>query len=564
MPKMPVPPKNPPVFGQVQPSPFAEARFGQANHPNKAARPAGVARDRLLMLLQQGLGLQRDGKFLEAERFYQMVLQQAPEMPEANNLMGTIAMEAEDFSTAVEYLEKAVAGLPRDPLIRHNIGSALMSLNDLHAAIGHFRKALEIKPGQVETLGLMATCYNRMGRSSDALPLAEKALRMDEGNVTARMAKADGLINLGRMDEAVIYLKQSIAAGIAVPRAFQSLAAARKFSADSEELAAVKLALSGDGFSEEEKSSLHYAAAKMSNDAKLFDAAMEHYLAAKAVSAKAYDIGSYERRIDSFSNFFNPLFFGARQNHGDPSQKPVFIVGMPRSGTTLTEQIISSHHDVAGAGELAEMTAIARSLGDNPRSQDRYLARLSALSVEESRALAQRYLKFIARTSLDAARITDKMPHNFEHVGLISLLFPNATIIYCRRDAIDNCLSCYMNAFSEAHAYNTDLAKLGRYYRAHDRLMKHWQKVLPGRILENVYEKLVDDQEGQSRKLIAHCNLEWDPACLNYTENDRSVTTISRWQVRQPIYKTSMKRWKPYEKYLGPLIAALGDLADTE
>jgi hypothetical protein len=186
-----------------------------------------------------------------------------------------------------------------------------------------------------------------------------------------------------------------------------------------------------------------------------------------------------------------------------------------------------------------------------------------SLPREESAKLAQRYLKFIDRTSREAARVTDKMPHNFEQVGLIALLFPNATIIHCMRDAIDNCLSCYMSALSDAHAYTTDLGKLGRYYRAYDRLMKHWHKVLPGRIFENQYETLVADQEGQSRKLIAHCKLEWDDACLNYTENERSVTTISRWQVRQPIYKTSMKRWKPYEKHLGPLIAGLGDLADV-
>jgi tetratricopeptide (TPR) repeat protein len=555
MPKMPVQPQSlSPLWLRATASKFIPPSSPKLNE---------AQRRQLLMMLQQGMELQRQSKFVDAERCYQMVLQRAPNMPEANNLMGTIAMEAEDFSVAVEFLEKAVTGSPRDPLIRHNIASALVSLHDFHAALTHLRKALDIKPGQVESLALMAMTYNRLSRSADGLPFAEKALRMDSANANARMAYSEALISLGRMEEAEIYLKETIAAQIAVPRSYQSLSSTRKYSTDAPELEAVRRETENTAYSEKELSPLHFAAAKMSNDAKLYDDAMAHYLKAKESSAAAYDIAAYERRIDELIALFNPMFLGARQSFGDPSQKPVFIVGMPRSGTTLTEQIISSHHQVAGAGELGEMSAIARSLGDHPKLHDRLAARLTTLTDIESKQVAQRYLKFIARTSHEAARITDKMPHNFELVGLIAILFPNATIIHCKRDAIDNCLSCYMNSFSEAHAYNTDLTKLGRYYCAYDKLMKHWQKVLPGRIFENQYETLVDDQKGQTRKMIAHCKLDWDEACLNYTENERSVTTISRWQVRQPIYKTSMKRWKPYEKHLGPLIAALGDLAEV-
>jgi len=424
------------------------------------------------------------------------------------------------------------------------------------------RKALDLKPGQIDSLALLSNCFNRLGKAEEAIQFADKGLRMDENHASCRIAKADALISLGRMEEAEALLKNNIADRIAVSKSWQSLSAVKKFASDSPELDAVRNELQDPGLTEEQKTHMHYALAKMANDGKHYDEAMAEYIAAKAKDAASYDIVQYERRVDSLIEFFNPLFLGARKDFGDPSQRPVFIVGMPRSGTTLTEQIISSHPLVAGAGELGEMGSIARSVGDNIRLMSRYGSQLMSLSREESAKQAQRYLKFIDRTSREAARVTDKMPHNYEHVGLIALLFPNATIIHCKRDAIDNCLSCYMNAFSDAHSYNTDLGKLGRYYRAHDRLMKHWYRVLPGRIFENQYETLVADQEGQSRKLIAHCKLDWDDACLNYTENERGVTTISRWQVRQPIYKTSMKRWKPYEKHLGPLIAGLGDLAD--
>lgn len=517
-----------------------------------------------MMMLQQGVNLQRDGKFVDAERCYQMVLQRVPDMPEACNLMGTIALEAKDEAVAAEYFEKATKGLPKDATVRHNFGSALFHLHDYHDAIVQLRKALELKPGQIDSLALMSSCFNRLGRAEDAVQFADKGLRMDENHASCRVAKADALISLGRMEEAEGLLKKNIKDRIAVPKSWQSLSAVRKFASDAPEPASVRAELQDPALTQEQKIPLHYALAKMANDGKHYDEAMAEYIAAKAKDAASYDIVQYERRVDSLVEFFNPLFLGARKDFGDPSQRPVFIVGMPRSGTTLTEQIISSHPKVAGAGELGEMNSIARSIGGNTRLMSRYGASLASMSRQDSVKFAQRYLKFIDRTSREAARVTDKMPHNYEQVGLIALLFPNATIIHCRRDAIDVCLSCYMNALSEAHAYATDLGKLGRYYRAYDRLMKHWHKVLPGRIFDNQYETLVADQEGQSRKLIAHCKLDWDDACLNYTENERSVNTISRWQVRQPIYKTSMKRWKPYEKHLGPLIAGLGDLERNE
>ena len=550
---MPLQPQKANPFGFIQSQPAATIST-QLN---------AETRKQLLALLQRGVDFQRADQFIEAERFYQMVLQRAPDMPEANNLMGTIALEAKDYGAAAEYFEKAVKGNPRDPSIRHNFASALISLHDFHTAITHLRKALDLKPGQVESLALMAMCYNRLSKSAEALPFTQKALRMAPENAEARIAQADALINLGRMPEAELLLNATIAQKLAIPRSYQSLATTRKFSADAPEIEAVRRELLDPIYDENQRAPLHFAAAKMFNDAKLYDDAMEHYLKAKAPTASNFDITTYERYVEHLIALFNPFFFSARRNFGDPSQKPVFILGMPRSGTTLTEQIISSHAQVVGAGELGEMSSIARSIGDNPRLPERFARNVSSMTQADSVAMAQRYLKFIARTSHSAARITDKMPHNFENVGLIALLFPNATIIHCKRDAIDNCVSCYMNAFSEAHSYNTDLAKLGRYYRAYNKLMAHWYKVLPGRIFDNQYETLVANQEDQSRKLIDHCKLPWDDACLNYTENERSVTTISRWQVRQPIYQTSIKRWKPYEKHLGPLITALGDLADT-
>jgi hypothetical protein len=192
---------------------------------------------------------------------------------------------------------------------------------------------------------------------------------------------------------------------------------------------------------------------------------------------------------------------------------------------------------------------------------DIFVNQVRRLTSDQSSQLASEYLKKTDFFSITSARITDKMPHNFMLAGLISLLFPNCRIIYCRRGAVDNCFSIYSNMLNDAHSYGTDLSVLGWYYRQQDELMKHWQASLGNRITEVQYEELVEDLEGVSRRLVDFIGLPWDPACLDFFANDRTVTTISRWQVRQPIYKTSIARWKPFEKYLGPLFDALGDLA---
>jgi tetratricopeptide (TPR) repeat protein len=523
---------------------------------------ASPSRSVLLQRLQMGVDLQREGKFREAEACYQFVLHFEPDLPDALNFMGTLALEAQDEALAADFFTKALKRKPKDPAIHHNLGSALMAMSQMEEALQHFRKALDQKPGQIDTLCLIGACYNRMSRAEEGLPFLEKAKRLNPEHPQVQIVTAEAHINLGRMIEAEEILKKAISRRVALPRAYQNLSSLKKYQSDSTELSAVLDELASTQWTDEERVPLHYAAAKMLNDSKQYDRAMEAFALAKQRQASLYDIDEYNSYVDSLIALFNQLFLQTHKNFGDSSQKPVFILGMPRSGTTLTEQIISSHPQVAGAGELGEMQAIARSLGENRRTPSSYHQSLLSMTQGQVQAAAQRYLKFITKYSRGALRITDKMPHNFEQIGLIALLFPNATIIHCTRDPIDNCLSCYMNAFNDTHAYSANLAKLGAYYAAYRRLMAHWHKVLPGRIFDSPYETLIAEQETQTRKLIAHCQLPWNDACLNYTENQRSVATISRWQVRQPMYTTSIKRWKNYERHIGPLVTALGPLAN--
>jgi hypothetical protein len=245
---------------------------------------------------------------------------------------------------------------------------------------------------------------------------------------------------------------------------------------------------------------------------------------------------------------------------GDSSQLPIFVLGMPRSGTTLTEQIISSHPDVHGAGELPDLMAIAQR--DVAGTGAVFPNNIPALDLAGLGTWGADYVNGLQRRAPTAKRITDKMPVNFLAIGLIHMMLPNAKIIHVDRNPVDTCLSCFMQLFSSRQDQTYDLAELGRYYVDYARLMEHWRNVLPkGAFLDVQYEDIVADQETQARLMIAFCGLDWNDACIDFHKNKRPVRTASVSQVRQPIYKSSVERWRPYEKFLGPLLDALDDLA---
>ena len=244
------------------------------------------------------------------------------------------------------------------------------------------------------------------------------------------------------------------------------------------------------------------------------------------------------------------------------SELPVFIVGMPRSGTSLVEQILASHPQIAGAGELDDIANIAGDLSKALATEARYPDCVSVLTPAVANKAAETYLERLRAMSDSAERVTDKAPLNFRHLGLIALLFRRSRIIHCVRNPLDTCLSCYFHDFGTRHAYSCDLNHLGLYYRDYRRLMTHWRDALGREIFEAVYEELTDDLEGQARKLVAFCGLEWDDACLKYHELPRVVGTASYDRVRGQVCGSSVGRWRHYNAHLEPLKEALGDIAE--
>lgn len=533
-------------------------KFPQPNLPKVNSLSRAQADD---ALLQQAYQFQQAKRLDEAQDLCLQVLARTPNHPLALYILGTVCLGYDD-EAALRYFARALGEEPKNPYYHLGLASAYVKVSEYSPAIEHMQYALELQPDLVEALCALGSAYIEFDKPEMALPLYEKALKINRDHPKVRTGLASALSSLGRMDEAAVYLKEAIERRIAVPTAYNDLVQTQKFTEEPKELQSILRELGSPKLDPDGLEKLHLAAGKVLNDLKRYKDAFGHFKKAKQASGRNFDIDQYRRWIDSLIETFTPEMLAGRVGYGNPSEVPVFVVGMPRSGTTLTEQICASHPDVHGAGELSKLRRVANAIELKKSSAGRLNQAMASITKGLSRTLAEEHLTYLRERAPSALRIVDKMPHNFELIGLIAVLFPNARIIHCRRDAIDNCVSCFVLKFGEGHSYNTDLKALGLYYREYDRLMQHWNEIFPGRIFENQYETLVEDQEAQSRRLIDYLGLPWDDACLRFFDRDGSVNTPSRWQVRQPIYKSSVKRWKNYEGEIQPLIDALGDLAD--
>jgi hypothetical protein len=294
---------------------------------------------------------------------------------------------------------------------------------------------------------------------------------------------------------------------------------------------------------------------KAENDLGNFESSFQYYTDAKELAGKTHDRTTNKLFVNAvLSGTSRADYFGAL---GSDSESPVLIVGMPRTGSTLLEQILSSHPDIGGIGESRNLRQIATKAGVLPQDGTSLVNAIHNIKPDQAQELADIYLRQSTGAQPGMLRIVDKNLHNFEILGLFAKIFPKARIINALRDPMDNCVSCYLAPLPKFHSYTQDLSSLGQYYCEFRRLMSHWKKVLPNPIMEVHYEEIVADTEGKAREVIDFLGLDWDPACLSFQENQNRAQTISTWQVRQPIYKSSVKRWARYEKHLDPLKAEL-------
>ncbi len=528
----------------------------------------------------------------EAVTCYRRALELRPNYAEVHAALGSALLDLAKPAEAAASLQQALA---LDPTLLHahgNLALALLALGRPEEALVSIERALQLDPGLAEAhstrgialldvgrvedataaferalalradfadaWGNLAIALRLQGRAEDAKASARRALEMKPDSAATMIIMADAHADKGEFVEAEQMLRQAIALEPDSPDAWASLAQLRTMTPDDAAWLAAARRIASGSLMPRKEAMLRYALGKCLDDLKSYDEAFAQYQRANAIGKqhrRAYDRARQQRLTDELIETFGRGWIQRARARGLASHKPVFIVGMPRSGTSLAEQILASHPAVFGAGELTFWQAGAARF-EAIRQQHGAESPAEQAAIGE---LALQYLQQINALAPDALRVIDKMPDNFRHLGLIHGALPNARVIHMLRHPIDTCLSIYFQDFKVTLDYANDLGDLAHFYGEYHRLMKHWRAVLPpGAMLEVSYEALIQDQERWTRSMLEFLELPWEPRCLEFQQTRRSVLTASKWQVRQKMSTKSVGRWRNYQPYLGELTALFG------
>jgi tetratricopeptide (TPR) repeat protein len=495
----------------------------------------------------------------EAERCYRRAIELAPNQPAVYGNLGNALRDLGRLDEAVICFRRALELQPTLPEVYNNLGNALLDLTQLTEAESSYRRALVLKPDYATAFIGLSMTLRKMGRSDEAEAGCRRAVQLAPDNAEALTFMADFLADRGDFAGAEQLFRQAISIDPELPVAWAGIPRFRKMgSADADWLAAAQR-LIGNELPVRHEISLRYSVGKYCDDVQDYEQAFANYRRANDLVRQyglKYDRQRLGQLVDQKIAFYDPMWLDRERSEAITSQRPVFVVGMPRSGTTLIEQILASHPAGYGAGELAYWNTAAANYEPS--------AFAANTSPGELSAYGEGYLELLQRLAPDAVRIVDKMPANFMNLGLMHAALPEARFIHVQRNPFDTCLSIYFQNFSTAIPYANDLEDLAHYYAEYLRMIAHWRAVLPpNRLLEIQYEALIDEPEVWSRRLVEFIGLPWDPRCLEFYTISRSVTTASKWQVRQKISKASVDRWRHYEQHIGPL-RALANMESAE
>jgi len=499
----------------------------------------------------------------EAEASYRRVLAVRPDHAGVLASLGLLLLRRGRPDAAEASCRRAIEAAPRATVGHYNLGRVLAARGRLTEAAAAWRRALEIDPGLAPAHHELGNVLMDLGELDAAEAAHRRAAELQPGSARAQRNLGVALASMGQGEAALAAWRAARDLDPDDGDVHYQIAMAHRFAAGDADLAALEgaLARAGSGPARE-RAFLHFAAGKAHADLGEPERAFAHHAEANRLrrSAFDYDVGADEAWMGAIAEAFDGERLAALRAHGDATPAPVFIVGMWRSGTTLVEQLLASHPAVHGAGERSDLElaieAVDAELGE------RFPAWVEGLAGERVGALGASLRATLVDTAPAAARVTEKTPEHFLYLGLLAAALPNARIIHVRRNPLDTCWSCYTRSFAAKLPFAYDLAELGRYYRAYAGLMDHWRAVLPAGMMAEVdYEALVADPEGEGRRLVAHVGLDWDPACVDFHRTRRAVSTASVSQVRQPLYRAAIDRWRPYRAHLGPLLDALGPLA---
>lgn len=502
-------------------------------------------------------------KLNDAIALYNSSLSIQPDLPQTYAQLSNTYFLAKNYKLAEDILKQGLNRLPQNPNLTNSLGSFYASRNRHDEAIEEFRKVIARDKRNTFALAALAKSLVALQKFEQAFDILSSAYDEFPGNAEIA-AELSNYYQLHKDYESANKVTSSFIAGINPGTALpENIAISHSKSckhnnrlAEAKDILAT--AINSNTSTQTALESLHYAYGDVLDELHEFDAAFSSYKHANEMIPRASDIKYYEKVLSDLINTVDRPFLDSLSISGSKTTLPVFIVGMPRSGTSLVEQIISSHPEAYGAGELSHIWDISNSLC-GAEHMINYTKSLSTLSSEELSKYADNYLNIIRDLSNGETRITDKMPHNFMQLGLIERLFPNAKIIHCQRHPFDTCLSIYFRRINENHNYARKLEDLARFYKKYMELMEHWQKVSSLQILDVKYENMVMDQKSESENIISHIGLSWSDNVLDYHKSDRIIMTPSLHQASKPIYTSSMYRWKNYRKHIVPLIDILGE-----
>lgn len=504
------------------------------------------------------------GRTTEAARCDRAALEADPDDGGAEFGLADALYDQGEIEAAIHHYRRARDLLPDDPEVHNNLANALLDRGDPDGALAGFDRALALDPGFADAQLNRAGALRGLGRIDEALAAVDRYESVAADPIKADLARTACHQARGDRTRARAMLARKLERD---PGSVQALSMLAQLAPEDPNavIRALDRALADPALDLEARRTASFALGDILDKADRFDEAFVWYGEGNTLAAARhpYDRDREAGLFARIATVFDSSYFAASAGEaGSGDDRPVFIVGMPRSGTTLVEQIAASHPRVHGAGERNELGRIASCLGGATGAGESFPEGARTLAGEIARAAAARYLAGVAGGDGDAARITDRMPTNFRFLGLAARLFPRARVIHVRRGAMDTCLSCYTQDFIGALDFSYDLAALGHYYGLYDRLMAHWRNCLPIPMLELRYEDLVADLDAKAREIVDFLDLDWDPRCLRFHETERTVLTASSWQVSTPLYATAVQRWRNYERHLAPLRGALGSLAD--
>ena len=508
----------------------------------------------------------KTGKIQPAEQLCRAILTDDPTDVDTIRLLAEIGIKIGVFDDAQKLLERCLELAPGFQMARLNYATVLSKRENLAPALEQVDQLLANDPNKPSLLNLRASILVKMGDFDRALECYEYLLEHFPPRAMIALVYGHALKTVGKQAAAIAAYRQAISLQPGFGDAYWSMANLKTFRFTDEEIEAMRREVEKQTCNQEDYFHLCFALGKSHEDREEFEDSFHYYQLGNGMKVKleAHDANKVSEDLHRIQTVCDSGLFSSSNGCGDPAPDPIFIVGLPRSGSTLLEQILASHSQVDGTKELVHIPAIVRTLGGKTKQSQasRYPQILKELRAEQLQELGQEYLNQSRIQRGSAAYFIDKMPNNFRHIGLIHLILPNARIIDARRHPMAACFSGFTQLFAAGQAFTYGLANIGQYYRDYVALMDHWDRVLPGKVLRVQYEQTVNDTETQVRRILDHCGLDFEPDCLNFHRSKRAVRTASSEQVRQPIYSGALEHWRNYEAFLDELKSSLGPVLD--